>query len=329
MRYIKLAGTDIESSVIGLGCWAIGGGSTWGKQDELDSIAAINTAVDLGITFFDTAEAYNSGNSERILGKALAGRRHRVCIATKVSPNHLTKNELVSSCEKSLKRLQTDYIDVYQIHWPNRSIPLDESLAAIESLQRDGKIVTMGVCNFGISDLSEICSKNRPIVNQLPYNLLWRAIEFGITQACRECSIGILCYSPLAQGLLTGKYLSPEDVPEERRRTRHFSKKHPNTRHGENGYERETFSVLRKIIKICQRINEPITKVALSWLLNQPNVSALIAGARNPEQVVKNVEACDANISDEIIKELSETTEGLKNAIGSNADMWQSESRIR
>ncbi len=328
MKYTKLGGTDIEISVIGLGCWALGGGPTWGTQDEADSIAAIHAAIDLGINFFDTAEGYNGGNSERILGKALAGRRHTVRIASKVSAKNLAKKELIRSCEESLKRLQTDYIDLYQIHWPNRNIPLDETIAALNCLHSDGKIGSIGLCNFGKSDLKEICSKIHPVANQLPYNLLWRAIEFEIIQACRESDVGILCYSPLSQGLLTGKYLSIEDVQEERKRTRHFSMHRPNTRHNEDGFERTTFEVIKRIIGICNRIDEPMGKVALSWVLHQTGVSAVLAGARNPDQFMKNVQACQLDGGDEIIEELSAVTEGLKKAIGSNADMWQSESRI-
>ena len=301
---------------------------TWGTQDEADSIAAIHAAMDLGINFFDTAEGYNGGNSERILGKALAGRRHTVHIASKVSAENLAKKELIRSCEESLKRLQTDYIDLYQLHWPNPNIPLDETITALDCLHKDGKIGSVGVCNFGKSDLKKICLKLQPVANQLPYNLLWRAIEFEIMPVCRESDVGILCYSPLAQGLLTGKYLSIEDVPEERRRTRHFSSRHPNTRHNEDGFEKKTFEIINRINGICNRIGEPMAEVALSWVLHQTGVSAVLAGARNRDQVVKNVQTYQLAMGNEIIEELSAVTEGLKKAIGSNADMWQSESRI-
>jgi len=329
MEYRKLGRTDISVSTIALGCWALAGGPTWGPQDEADSIATVHTALEVGINFFDTAEAYGDGLSEEILGKALAGRRHEVVIATKLRTSSAAAQDVIKACEGSLKRLRTDYIDLYQIHWPNRSVPFSETMEALERLREQGKIRAIGVCNFGVQDLSDLLSVGRCETNQLAYSLLFRAIEYGIQQKCVENDIGILCYSPLAQGLLTGKFSSPDEVPEGRARTRHFSKDRPQTRHGEDGCEAETFEAIARIRAICDRIGQPMAQVSLAWLLYQPGVVSVLAGARRPEQVRQNAAAGSLKLSEEVVKELSEATEHLKQRLGPNADMWQSDSRMR
>ncbi len=144
MKYRKLGSTDIDISTIIMGCWAIGGGYTWGDQDEKDSIDTIRAAIDAGINMFDTAEFYNDGVSEEVLGKGLSGQRDNVMIATKVWPENLSADKLVQACEGSLKRLQTDYIDLYQIHWPNWDVPLDETMDGMEKLKQAGKIDLSG-----------------------------------------------------------------------------------------------------------------------------------------------------------------------------------------
>lgn len=176
MRYRKLGQTDIIVSVIAMGCWPIVGDFTWGPQDEADSIATIHAALDAGINFFDTAEMYGNGYSEELLGRALAGRRHEVVIASKVGSEHLAADQVIRAGEGSLRRLRTDYIDLYQIHWPSRTVPLAETMAALERLRQQGKVRAIGVSNFGLGDLGDLLAIGRPETNQLPYSLLWRAI---------------------------------------------------------------------------------------------------------------------------------------------------------
>lgn len=329
MKYNKLGNTDMTVSTIAMGCWTIGGGPTWGKPDDAESIAAIHAALDTGINFFDTAEGYGNGHSESILGQVLVGRRKEVIIATKVSRRNLAREAVQRACEASLERLKTDYIDVYQIHWPSRTIPLAETLEALERLREQGKIRAIGVSNFGMQDLSELLTLGRCETNQLPYNLLWRAIEYDIKPKCAEADIGILCYSALAQGLLTGKFSSPDDVPEGRARTRYFSKDRHQVSHSEDGCETELFTAIEKIRQLCQTFHESMTHVALAWLLHQPGVTSVIAGARTPVQMAQNAQAIDLKLSSEIISELNETTEAVKQKLGPNPDMWQSESRFR
>ena len=329
MQYRKLGKTDIKVSVVAMGCWVLAGDWVWGAQSEDESIATIHTALDMGVNFYDTAEGYGDGKSESVLGKALTGHRHEAVIATKVSPNHLSRDKVQKACERSLRRLNTDYIDLYQIHWPNWDIPFAETMEALERLQEQGKVRAIGVSNFGVMDLSDLLAVGRCEINQLPYSLLGRAIEYEIVHKCVDNNVGILCYSPLAQGLLVGKFASVDDVPEERARTRHFSKDRPLTRHSEEGCETETFAAVEEIRRICARIDMPMAEVALAWLLAQQGVTSVLAGARRPEQIEQNVRAAAVELPAEIIDELNTATDIVKQKLGSNPDLWETDSRYR
>jgi len=328
MDYRPLGKTDMRVSAVALGCWAFAGGATWGPQDDAESVATIHAALDAGVNFFDTAEGYGSGKSESILGRALVGRRHEVVIATKANPSNLSRDAVGQACARSLQRLQTDYIDLYQIHWPSRTTRLDETMDALERLCQDGQVRAIGVCNFGVGDLSELVQVGRIETDQLPYNLLWRAVEYQISQKCLQHDIEMLCYSPLAQGLLTGKYSAPEQVPEGRARMRLFSRDRQLSRHNEDGCETEVFAAIDKISHICDSIRQPMAKVALAWLLHQPGVTSVIAGARRPEQITETAPAASLALSPETITLLTEATEEVKRIVGPNPDLWRSESRF-
>jgi myo-inositol catabolism protein IolS len=330
MKCRKLGRTEITVSSIGMGCWALAGDWVWGDQDEQDSIATVHAALDRGINFFDTAEGYGDGKSETVVGKALSGRRHEAVIATKISPSHLAnKDEIRKACERSLQRLDTNYIDLYQIHWPNRDVPIAETLEVLDRLREQGKVRAIGVSNFGVADLSDLLSIGRCEANQLPYSLLGRAIEYEISHECIDNDIGILCYSPLAQGLLADKFASVDDVPEERARTRHFSKNRPLTRHDEEGCEAETFAAIERIRQICVEIDTPMAEVALAWLLYQPGVTSVLAGARRPEQIKQNAKAAALDLPSEIVEDLSAATDQVKQKLGANPDLWETNSRYR
>lgn len=328
MQLRKLGNSEIAVSAIGMGCWAIVGDATWGKQDEADTLAAIEAALDSGVNFFDTAEIYGNGFSEEILGKAFLGMRDKVVIATKASAHHHEPKALKRACEDSLRRLRTDYVDVYQLHWPSREVPFDDTWEAMRGLQQEGKIRAASVSNFGKADLTALLRSGTPASNQLCYSLLFRAIEFELQPLCVDGSVGIICYSPLMQGLLTGKFSSADDVPEGRARTRHFSKDRLQARHTEEGLEEETFSAIRKMRGICEEVGVPMADAALAWLLAQPAVTAVIPSMRNAAQAQMNARAGDLQLPDHVLRELSKVTEEIKERLGSNADMWQTESRL-
>jgi len=330
MQYRKLGNTGIEVSRVAFGCWAIVGGFNWGRQDEKDSLNALRAAYEAGVTLFDSAEGYGNGRSEQLIQKALSSVRNEIIIATKVSPDHFAEKDLIAACERSLRNLKTDRIDLYQLHWSNKKIPVEDTLAVLEKLKKEGKIRYYSVSNFGTKDLAGCLAAGYTVCsNQLAYNLLFRAIEYEIQPFCVQEGISILCYSPLMQGLLTGKFFTADDVPEDRTRTRHFSTSRPYARHGEQGAEKETFAAAEQIRQIAGEIGESTADVSLAWLLAQPGVVSVIAGGRNPDQAGNNACAVDLVLPEDVIERLSSFTESLKSKLGSDADMWQGESRIR
>ncbi len=329
MNTRQLGNSDLKVSTIGFGCWAIVGGFNWGPQDEADSIAALRTAYDCGCTFFDTAEAYGDGYSEELIAKALDGERDTLVIASKASPSHFRAKDLRKACENSLRRLKTDYIDLYQLHWPTADVPLDETLATLAALRKEGKIREAGVSNFGVKTLEQCtASSTRIVSNQMAYNLLFRAIEFDILPYCVEHAVSVVCYSPILQGLLAGKFRTPEDVPEDRARTRHFSGDRPQARHGEDGAEKETFAAIGSLRQIAATHDISMANMALAWLLAQDGVASAITGARNAQQAKRNAAAGDIELSPDIVAELNLATDPLKQRLGANPDMWQGDSRV-
>ena len=329
MNYRTLGQTDIQVSTICMGCWGLASDFHWGPQDDAASIATVHAALDAGVTFFDTAESYGGGHSDEVLGRALQGVRHQVVIATKVSPQNLAPDALIRSCEASLRRLNTDYIDLLQIHWPSRELSMAESWAEMEKLVTAGKVRAIGVSNFGVIDLPELLEVGLPTSNQLPYSLLFRAIEFGVQQICVENHISILAYSPLMHGLLTGKFATLDDMPVTRARTRHFSPDRLHTRHHEAGCEEETNAALQEIRRISQETGLSMTHLSLAWLLHQPGVDSVITGMRRPEQARDSALAADIHLTPDILHRLDLSTRPVKEALGPNLDMWQTEPRGR
>jgi myo-inositol catabolism protein IolS len=329
MRYTRLPGTSIEVSVIAMGSWALSGDMTWGDQSQADSVDAARAALDAGINFFDTAPGYGDGLSEQRLGQGLAGVRQRAVIATKIGPDAMTREGLVASVERSLVNLETDYIDLLQIHWPSRSVPLAETWSALESLSRAGKVRAIGVSNFGVHDLAELVALGQPTTNQLPYSLLSRAVEYELTGACERNGIGVLCYSPLLWGLLADKYQNADEVPAGRARSRHFAPGRPHIRHTESGCEAETFQALATIRSIARRLERPMSELAVAWLLHQPSVTSVLTGIRNAPQAAANARAADLRLDRATLDELAHATEPVKTALGSNPDLWQSGANSR
>lgn len=324
MEYRKLGKSNLEVSAITMGCWAIAGDRVWGPQNEADAINALHAAVDVGINFFDSAEGYGAGRSEELIGKAFTGHlRDKVIIATKVSQGNLRPADLRASCENSLRNLGMETIDVYYIHWPNWDVPIADTLGEMNRLKAEGKIRHVGCSNFGKRDLTELLAIDRVEIDQLAYNLLFRAIEYEIVPTCLEHQVSIATYSPLFHGILTGKFATLADIPDTRARTRHFdASKRPMTRHGGPGAEPETAAALAAIRKICDDAGLPMAQVALAWLLKQPGVATVIAGARNPAQIHANAAAAALDLPDDVVAALNAATEPLKVKLGPNADMW-------
>lgn len=327
MRYTKLGKTDIDVSVLSLGCWSFAGGFFWGEQAESDSIATIHAALDLGVNFLDTAEGYENGASERVVGKALKHRRDKAVIATKVSNrDHFHTDAMIAACEQSLKNLDTDYIDLYYLHWPMMDIPFDEAMEALSRLKQQGKIRAGGICNYGLKQMRMLKDTGRFDLleaHQLPYNLLWRSIEYGIQQASIDAGLGIVCYSTLAQGLLSGRYGKVEDVPDYLRITR-FYKDPDGTGHGGEGCEAEVFDAIGKLKALCKEENLTLAEASLAWLYKQKGVASLLTGPRNVEELMQNTRCLDVTVSDELAARMTALSEPVKAKIGGNPDMWNS-----
>ncbi len=329
MEYRKLGKTGIDVSVMALGCWPFAGGRYWGEQDDNVSIATVHAALDAGINFFDTAEGYEAGHSERVLGRALVGRRDQAIIATKVSPDHLAAADVIAACEGSLRALQTDYIDLYQIHWPNHNIPLAETVEALQQLKQQGKIRAIGVSNFAVQDFTEMLSLSECETNQMPFSLLWRVIEREVQPLCVEHNVGIICYSPLAQGLLTGRYRAADEVPDGLARTRWYNTKRAMAQHDEPGCEAAVFAALAEIRQIAAELGVPMAILALAWIKQQPAVTSFLVGARNPEELSWNLPVLALTLDSATLARLAAATEPVKAYLGDNPDMWMSTSRMR
>ena len=331
MQYRRLGKSGLEVSVLSFGAWQIGDPEYWGADASADADAAVGAALDAGINLFDTAEAYGDGEAERVLGKVLGPRRKDVLIATKFSASNAAPAALRAACEGSLRRLGTDYIDVYQVHWPVRDVPLAGVHGELARLRQEGKIREVGLSNHGPEDIAAWMKTGVAVSNQLCYNILFRAIEHTVAPACRAKGLGILVYMPLLQGLLSGRWDWIADIPLMRRRTRHFSSMRAETRHNEPGVETETIALVRQLKRGSESLGVPMARICLAWVLAQPGVTSAIIGARNPEQLKQNVLAADLRIAPGVMAKLNEMSYPLKRMLGPNADAWQSgqDSRIR
>lgn len=324
-----IPGIDLPVSPVALGCMSIVASETYGGIGPDQAIHTVQTAIDSGITLLDTAPAYGNGESEELVGKAIQGKREQIILATKASGQTLSADEVISDCEASLRRLQTDHIDLYQIHWNRRKVPAEETMKAMDSLLSSGKVRALGVCNYGPADLKQALGLTTLHTNQVAYNMLFRAIEFEITDICNEHNMGILCYSPLAQGLLTGRYAAADEVPAGRQRTLHFSGERELARHGQAGCEAQTFKAIAEIKKVCDDLGESMARVALSWCLHQPGVMSVLAGASRPDQVKQNVEAGALTLPPDALARLDRATNEVKSLLGPIPDLWAAESRIQ
>jgi myo-inositol catabolism protein IolS len=329
MQYRNLGGTNLEVSAVAYGGWGIADAVNWGAQDPEAAKRAIRAAAEAGITLFDTADSYGDGVSEQWIGEALSDVRDHVVLATKAGRQHTTAAQIVRACDRSLANLKTDRIDIYQVHWPVPVSQAADVFGAFEDLRKKGKILHIGVCNHGLRDLAAAHAKVSSIVsNQMAYSLLFRAVEYDILPKCRKDRIPILCYSPLLQGLLSGRYATAGEVPEARARSRLFSSARPMARHGEAGCEDEVFRLLLILQGIAQEVGESLVAVSIAWLLSRDGVASVLTGARTAFQARQNARAGNLVLSESVITRLTWETEALKARLGPNPDLWQAPSRI-
>ncbi len=313
METRRLGKSEVEVPVVGMGCWVIGDERSWGRVEEDEAIATVHEAIDLGANFFDTAEGYGGGASERLLGRALEGRRDKAIIATKVSGHNHTAERMPKALEASLERLRTDYVDVYYLHWPNRRMPFDEPMAALLKLKGQGKIRAACVSNFGTGDMTELVKTGVPDANQLPYSLFWRQVEAEIAPACREHGTALVAYSPIAMGLLTGKFASLDDVPDSNRKTTRLFK--PDSLE-------IAFKILGELRTIASDLGCTLGQLAIAWLIAQPGVACAIPGAKNRKQLRDNAAAADVKLTGDVVERMRELSGPLLEHLGPDPDMW-------
>ncbi len=321
MESYRLKDSDISFSRMALGTWGYSGAGVWGKNDDEVSIRTINEAIDNGINVFDSSPRYGDGKAEEVLGKAVRNRRSEVVICTKVRLPH--RDEIIESCNASLKRLGTDYIDVFQVHWPFKEVPMEETLGAYEELKKAGKIREIGVCNFGPGCIAD--SKGHKIVtNQLPYSLIWRLIEKnGTLEDSIAAGMTIWAYVPLAQGLLTGKFRSIDDVPLGRRNSRFYSSDWKQGRHTDTGFEDIIFPFLADLDAVCKETGYSMVDLSFGFLKAQKSVSSILVGCRNLEQLRMNMKAFEKRIPEDVIECITRLSAPLKEKMGTNADLWE------
>ncbi len=303
MRIRKLGKNGPELTVVGFGAWAIGGPWQfgWGKVDDGDSIKAIQSSISNGINWIDTAAVYGFGHSEEIVGKALKGIRQKVFVATKCgllndgsgnAVNNLEPKNIRVEIENSLRRLQTDYIDLYQFHWPDPSTPVEESWATMIDLKREGKVRYIGVSNFDVP-LLERCMKIGQVQSlQPPFSMIKRNVSEEILPFCLNNEIGVVPYSPMQAGLLTGKFDMSRVAEDDWRRRNEFFKE---------PLLSKTLGLVEELRPIAKKNNKTVGNLAVAWVLKNPAITSAIVGARTTAQVQENVAAADYELTDEEI----------------------------
>ncbi|KOP25434.1 aldo/keto reductase [Hapalosiphon sp. MRB220] len=317
MQKRHLGTSEVTITPILMGTWQAGK-KAWVGIEDADSIKTIRAAFEAGITTIDTAEVYGDGHSERIVAEALSDVRDRVEYATKVFANHLKYDQVIEACDRSLKNLKTDYIDIYQIHWPSGAfnseiVPIKETMNALNDLKKQGKIRAIGVSNFSRTQLEEASQYGRIDSLQPPYSLFWRQIEKDIMPYCIENNISILAYSSLAQGLLTGKF-GPDhkfDPKDNRTSNKLFQ--------GENFARAQ--QALEKLRPIAQQHQCSLAQLALAWLIAQPQTQA-IAGARYPEQAKNNAKAASIQLSETELQQIDAIGHIVTDHLDDSQIMW-------
>ncbi len=326
MQYRQLGNSDLKVPVVSFGAW-VTGGWFWGGADDDDSVRAINRAIDEGITCIDTAPAYGMGRSETVVGKAIAGRRDEVVVATKCCLRwdsedgeyffdtadsegntakiyrNLSPESIKHECEQSLKRLGVDVIDLYQCHWPDPTTPIADTMGALVELQEAGKIRHIGVSNFTPEMMEECLQCTTIVSNQPPYNPLQRESEADVLPFCAEKGLGVLAYSPIAQGLMTGRVTMDRVFPES------------DVRHSRPWFQpqnrKRVLDMLEQIKPIAEGHDVTLGQVTIAWVVAQKGITTALVGGRTEQQVVENAKAGALKLSDDEVATIRGLVEGL------------------
>lgn len=327
MNYRKIGNTELTLSEITFGAWAAGGWM-WGGNDRKDAVGAIKAGYDLGVTSIDTAPAYGQGLSEEIVGEAIKEiARDKIQILTKYGLRwdlakgvfHFSskdndgkdidiykysgKESIIYECEQSLKRLGTDYIDLYQIHWADSTTPISETMEAVAMLIKQGKVRQAGVCNYTAAQMAEAEKTVSIVSNQVPYSMVKRDIEEDVVPHCIENNKSILAYSPLERGLLTGKLKPGHTFSEGDHRAGLYFFSDENIK--------RTSEFLKTLDGLAKSKKATISQVVLRWTLSQPGITIALVGARNAAQAIQNAKASDVELSESEIQFIDEHLDKL------------------
>ncbi|PRY10899.1 aryl-alcohol dehydrogenase-like predicted oxidoreductase [Pontibacter ummariensis] len=328
MEFRKLGTSDLNVSVVTFGAWAAGGWM-WGGTERKDAVEAIRASYDLGVTSIDTAPIYGQGTSEEIVGEAIKGiPRDKVQILTKYGMRwDLNKGELamksqdnsgkeidvykyagrdsiIKECEDSLRRLGTDYIDLYQIHWPDPTTPIEETMETVAQLIKEGKVRQAGVCNYNVAQMQEAEKYVKLVSNQVPYSMVKRDIEADVVPYCLENNKSILAYSPLERGLLTGKMKPGYTFSEGDHRANLYFFKDDNLK--------RTDEFLQKIKPLADEKNATLAQLVIRWTVEQPGITIALVGARNAAQATQNAKAIHVKLSQDEINFITEELNKLE-----------------
>lgn len=317
MEYRQLGGSGLKVPVLAFGTVTFGGSGerAWGNTDVAEATRLVEISLDAGVNFFDTADVYNSGRSEEILGQAMGKRRDEILLATKATfrsgpgPNGVgsSRYHLLRSCEASLRRLRTDYIDLYQLHAFDALTPVEETLRTLDDLVRSGKVRYIGCSNFSGWHLmkslgvAEKYGLPRYVAHQAYYSLAGRDYEWELMPLALDQKVGTIVWSPLAQGRLTGKVRRNQPAPNDSR-VRFSSET------SQSGNEETLYRTVDVMDEIATETGKSLSQIALNWLLQRPTVSSLIFGARNEEQLRENIDAVGWNLTTEQVARLDEAS---------------------
>lgn len=310
MRTRKLGYSDLHLSTIGFGTWAAGGPdwkAGWGPQDDGDSIAAIHRALDVGVNWIDTAAVYGLGHSEVVVGKALKGLKQRPIVATKCGriqdatgnlSGDLKRASILNECDASLKRLGVERVDLYQMHWPEPDADVEEGWSAMAELVKAGKVRYIGVSNFSVAQMKRALAIHPIASSQPPYSMLRRDIEAEALPFCAANGIGVVAYSPMQTGLLTGTFSHERLAALANNDWRHNSPRFKEPQFS------ATLAKVDELKKVAVRLNISMAQLALAWVLRRPELTSAIVGARRPQQIEETAPGGDVVLSADVIAEI-------------------------
>ncbi|GFN32880.1 aldo/keto reductase [Paenibacillus xylaniclasticus] len=308
MKYRPLGKNGPLVSVIGFGAWAVGGPGwtyTWGEQDDEASIYGIRAALDAGVTLYDTAAVYGLGHSEELLGQALHQDRSDVFIATKGglvwdTSGNITRNgsysSIIREAEESLRRLRTDYIDLYQLHWPDDNVPIEETVRALDKLVQDGKVRYIGLSNVSASLLDHALAVRHIDSIQNSYSIISRSIEQEVLPLCKSSGVGVLAYSPLASGLLSGSYTIDTRFAADDWRSQSLI-------HTGESFERN-LAIVEQLKTLADELGITVAQLALAYVLAHPAATSALVGVRKPSHIETAVPAAHIKLNDDILEQI-------------------------